>query len=73
MVSKRGCRRMYERSCWRNYVMDKWWSSEWYVIWLRLARESNARSPKRVDEWIVFFNEREELVYKYVRYDRLAG
>lgn len=53
--------------------MDKWWETEWFKAWLRLARESNARSPKRVDEWIVFFNEREELVYAYIRYDRLTG
>ena len=50
-----------------------WWDDHWFREWLRLARESNARSPKREDEWIVFFNEREELVYKYVKYDRLTG
>jgi hypothetical protein len=51
----------------------KWREAEWFRSWLRLARESNARSPKREDEWIAFFNERDELVYKYVRYDRLTG
>jgi hypothetical protein len=48
---------------------DKWWESEWYAEWLRLAEESNARSPKREGEWVAFFTENDELVYKYVKYD----
>lgn len=49
--------------------MEKWWETEWYREWERLARESNARSPKREGCWIAFFTEDGTLVYKYVKCD----
>ncbi len=44
---------------------EKWWESEWYKEWVKLARRDY--HGKRCGWWYCYVDENEEIKYKYIR------
>ena len=44
----------------------KWWESDWYKEWEKRAKESHVEI-KLDGYWVCYNNEKNELIYEYVR------